>query len=99
MRCTEWKCREIGNLLRSTSLIVFAKIDRWVKIESVIAIRVAIEEWGENEMAIGARCDAGGVLTKGWNKAQIGVCGFIREKVNVRNKYKRYLGGTPIACG
>ena len=64
MRCTEWKCREIGNLLRSTSLIVFAKIDRWVKIESVIAIRVAIEEWGENEMAIEVHCDTCGILTK-----------------------------------
>ena len=40
-------------------------------------------ERGENVMAIEAHCDAWDILAKwGGSKAQIGICGFIREKVN-----------------
>lgn len=39
----------------------------------------------------------GGILTTGGCKAQIAICGFIRENVNKENKEKFYLGGIPIA--
>ena len=33
-------------------------------------------------MAIDAHFDACDIVTKGGGKAQIGICGFIREKIN-----------------
>ena len=44
-------------------------------------------------MAIDVHFDACDSLTKGVNKAQIGICGFIRETVKVRNKGEKiYMG-------
>ena len=39
-------------------------------------------------MATEVHFDAWGILAKGWSKAQIGIFGFIREKINGRNKGK-----------
>ena len=33
-------------------------------------------EWGEEEIALEIHCDAGQILTKAGNRAQIGICGF-----------------------
>ena len=47
-------------------------------------------------MAIEVHCDEGNILTNGGSRAQIRIFGESREKVNVGNKEKNYLGGIPI---
>ena len=36
--------------------------------------------WEEGEIAIEIHCDAGQILTKAGNRAQIGICGFMRKR-------------------
>ena len=43
---------------------------------------------GVSEVEIEVHCEAGGILTKGRSKAQIGIFGLIREKVNGGVKIK-----------
>ena len=40
--------------------------------------------------------DDGDILTKG-DKAEIGILGPLKEKVDERSKYKAYLGRIPIS--
>ena len=37
-------------------------------------------DWGEEEIAIEIHCDAGQISTKAGNRAQIGICGFMRKQ-------------------
>ena len=49
-------------------------------------------DWGEEEIAIEIRCDAGQILTKAGNRDQIGICGFMRKrKLNFleENEFRR----------
>ena len=48
-------------------------------------------DWVANELAIEVRCGAWDILTNGWGKAEIGICGLIRENGN-GGKDKSYLG-------
>ena len=52
---------------------------------------------GGREMATDVHCDAWNILTKGGSKAQIGILGFTRDKVNVRDKANLYIGGIPTS--
>ena len=50
----------------------------------------------EGEIAIGAHCDAGNILTIWGRNVPIGICDILREKINGYNKDKTSLGGIPI---
>ena len=68
-------------------------------MDGEITIRLPIVDWPDSEMAIEVLCDAGGVLTKGGCKSQIGICGIVGEKVNGENRDNGYLGGGPDSLG
>ena len=38
--------------------------------------------WEEEDIEIEIHCDAGQILTKTGSRAQLGICGFIRNKIN-----------------
>ena len=39
--------------------------------------------WSGGEISIEIHCDAGQILTKAGNRAQIGICGFLRNRKGV----------------
>ena len=68
------KGRKIGTTREGAEFIASTKAIRKLKSDGEITIRFHIVGWGDNEMAIEVRCDAGGILTKGWGKSQIKIC-------------------------
>ena len=84
------------------NLVYFRKSIGELKSAGEITVMFPIYEWGGSEMAIRPHCDAVDILTKGGDKAQIGICGFIREKVSKENRDKSCLRGIAVAwasCG
>ena len=50
-------------------------------------------DWGEEEIAIEIHCDAGQILTKAGNRAQIGLFGFMRKrKLNFSDENEFHQG-------
>ena len=65
---------EVGNLPLLKKAIEKLKGGYQVKFSSV--------NWAEGDIEIEIHCDAGQILTKTGSRAQLGVCGFIRSKIN-----------------
>ena len=51
-----------------------------MKGEGAYKIKFPIIDWGEKEIAIEIHGDAGQILTRAGNRAQIGICGFTRKQ-------------------
>ena len=72
------------------NLIFLKKAIRKLKGEGKYQIKFPSVDWAEEDIEIEVHCDAGPIVTKTGNRAQLGICGFIRNKINEK-KQKREL--------
>ena len=84
-------------ILSCTESIVFAKRDQENKIGWRNYNKIPYCGMWWKWMAIEVHCDDGRILSKGGGKAKIGICSFIREKLNKENKDKSNIRVSPIA--
>ena len=53
--------------------------------------------WAEEDLEIEVHCDDGRILTKAGSRAQIGICGFIRNKITEQSKSRQFRTGVAIS--
>ena len=51
----------------------------------------------EKEIAVGIHCDAGQILTRAGNRAQIGICGFVRKQNFKKTDVEEFHQGVAIS--
>ena len=54
-------------------------------------------DWGEKEIAIEIHCDAGRILTRAGNRAQIGICGFATKQNFKKTDVAEFHQGVEIS--
>ena len=62
-----------------------------LKVEGKYRIKFRSVGWAEEDIEIEVHCDAGQILTKTGSRAQIGICGFIRNKIKWGTKTRTYI--------
>ena len=61
-----------------------------LKGEGKYQIKFPSVDWDEEDVEIEAHCDAGQILTKTSSRDQIGLCGFIRDKITEKSKKREF---------
>ena len=62
------------------------KAIRKLKGEGKYQVKFPSVDWAEEDIEIEAHCDAGQILAKTGSRAQLGICGFIRNKISEKTK-------------
>ena len=75
------------------SLVFLKRAIQKLKGEGEYQIKFPRMEWNEEEIAIEIHCDAGGILTKAGNRAQIEICVFLRNKKGYFSRRRNFIKG------
>ena len=78
--------RYIENAFRGSKLNIFEESNKEIKRGWKYRIKFPSADWAEEDIGIEVHCDADQISTKSGSRAQLRICGFIRNKITEGQK-------------